>query len=110
LTLRPEGTAPVMRAFIEKNLDQKAPIHKFFYLFPMFRYERQQAGRYRQHHQFGVEAIGSASPYQDFETIQLLWTFYERLGLKGLTLHINSIGDAEARKRFRHALKMYLRP
>lgn len=110
LTLRPEGTAPVMRAFIEKNLDQKRPIHKFFYLFPMFRYERQQAGRYRQHHQFGVEAIGSDSPYQDFETIQLLWTFYERLGLKGLTLHINSIGDAEARKRFRHALKMYLRP
>lgn len=110
LTLRPEGTAPVMRAFIEKNLDQRGPIHKFFYLYPMFRYERQQAGRYRQHHQFGVEAIGSGSPYQDVEAIQLLWRFYERLGLKGLTLHINSIGDADARKHFRHALKMYLRP
>ncbi len=110
LTLRPEGTAPVMRAFIEKNLDQKGPIHKLFYLNPMFRYERQQAGRYRQHHQFGVEAIGSGSPYQDVEVIQLLWKFYERLGLKNLVLHINSIGDVEARKHFREALKSYLRP
>ncbi|MCH9627591.1 MAG: Histidine--tRNA ligase [Chlamydiales bacterium] len=110
LTLRPEGTAPVMRAFIEKNLDQKGPVHKFFYLYPMFRYERQQAGRYRQHHQFGVEAIGAATPYQDVEVIHLLWSFYAKLGLKGLTLHLNSIGDAEARQHFRHALKMYLRP
>lgn len=110
LTLRPEGTAPVMRAFIEKNLDQKGAIHKFFYLYPMFRYERQQAGRYRQHHQFGIEAIGSSSPYQDVEAIQLLWKFYEKLGLKDLTLHLNSIGDLEARKAFRHALKLYLRP
>lgn len=110
LTLRPEGTAPVMRAFIEKNLDQQAPLHKFFYLYPMFRYERQQAGRYRQHHQFGVEAIGSGSPIQDVEVIHLLWTFYQNLGLKGLTLHLNSIGDGEARKKFRHELKMYLRP
>ena len=110
LTLRPEGTAPVMRAFIEKHLDQQAPLNKFFYLCPMFRYERQQAGRYRQHHQFGVEVIGSSSPYQDVEVIHLLWTFYERLGLKRLTLHLNSIGDLEARKAFRHALKMYLRP
>lgn len=110
LTLRPEGTAPVMRAFIEKNLEQQSPIHKFFYLFPMFRYERSQAGRYRQHHQFGVEAIGSPLPYQDVEIIHLLWTLYSRLGLKGLTLHLNSIGDGEARASFRHALKMYLRP
>lgn len=110
LTLRPEGTAPVMRAFIEKNLDQQGPLHKFFYIIPMFRYERQQAGRYRQHHQFGVEAIGSHSPFQDVEVIHLLWSFYERLGLKDLTLHLNSIGDAEARKDFRHKLKIYLRP
>lgn len=110
LTLRPEGTAPVMRAFIEKNLDQQGPLHKFFYIIPMFRYERQQAGRYRQHHQFGVEAIGSHSPFQDVEVIHLLWSFYERLGLKGLTLHLNSIGDTEARKDFRHKLKLYLRP
>jgi histidyl-tRNA synthetase len=110
LSLRPEGTAPVMRAFIEKNLEQQSPVHKFFYLFPMFRYERSQAGRYRQHHQFGVEAIGSPLPYQDVEVIHLLWTLYQRLGLKELTLHLNSIGDEEARGKFRHALKMYLRP
>jgi len=110
LTLRPEGTAPVMRAFIEKNLEQQSPIHKFFYINPMFRYERSQAGRYRQHHQFGVEAIGSALPYQDAEAIHLLWTLYNRLGLKELTLHLNSIGDQEARQQFKHALKMYLRP
>lgn len=110
LTLRPEGTAPVMRAFIEKNLHQHRPIHKFFYLYSMFRYERQQAGRYRQHHQFGVEAIGAELPQQDVEVIHLLWELYRRLGLKDLTLHLNSIGDAEARKEFRHQLKMYLRP
>ncbi len=66
LSLRPEGTAPVMRALLEKNLQQQSPIHKFFYLFPMFRYgTKNQAGRYRQHHQFGVEAIGSSLPHQD---------------------------------------------
>lgn len=110
LTLRPEGTAPVMRAFIEKGLHNYSLIHKFFYLFPMFRYERQQAGRYRQHHQFGVEAIGSSSPYQDAEVIHLLWTFYERLGIKNLKLHLNSIGNEEARQAFRHHLKEYLKP
>ncbi len=110
LTLRPEGTAPVMRAFIEKNFEQMGPVHKLFYVFPMFRYERQQAGRYRQHHQFGVEAIGIHSPYQDVEVIHLLWTLYKRLGLSKLTLHLNSIGDLEARKAFRHDLKIYLRP
>lgn len=110
LTLRPEGTAPVMRAFIEKNLDQQAPIHKFFYLFPMFRYERQQAGRFRQHHQFGAEAIGVASPFQDAEAIHMLWTLYSRLGLKNLTVHLNSIGCQEARTAFRDALKKYLHP
>ncbi len=110
LTLRPEGTAAVMRAFIEKNLHQEAPLHKFFYIAPMFRYERSQAGRFRQHHQFGAEAIGSSLPHQDVEVIHMLWTLYSRLGLKGLTLHLNSIGDLEARSAFRHALKMYLRP
>lgn len=110
LTLRPEGTAPAMRAFIENHLDQHAPVHKLFYLFSMFRYERQQAGRFRQHHQFGVETIGIKSPHQDVEVIHLLWTLYDRLGLKGLTLHLNSIGDEEARKAFRHQLKEYLRP
>jgi len=110
LTLRPEGTAPVMRAFIEKRLDQQFPVQKLFYIMPMFRYERQQAGRYRQHHQFGVEAIGNDSPYQDVEGIDLLYTFLNRLGLKGMTLHLNSIGDQEARNRYRSALKEFLSP
>lgn len=99
-----------MRSFIEKNLDQLGGIHKFFYLFPMFRYERQQAGRFRQHHQFGVETIGIRSPLQDVECIDLLYTLLDRLGLKGLTLHINSIGSSASRKEFQHALKSHLHP
>lgn len=110
LSLRPEGTAPVMRAFIEHQLHQKAPIQKLFYIAPMFRYERAQAGRYRQHHQFGAEAIGNASPEQDAELIDLLYTLYQRLGLKNLTLFINSIGDTASRQAFRQALKNYLTP
>lgn len=110
LSLRPEGTAPAIRAFIENHLSQTAPIHKLFYIAPMFRYERAQAGRYRQHHQFGIEAIGISNPEQDVEVIDLLWTLYKRLGLKSLTLYINSIGDMESRLAFRRALKNYLEP
>lgn len=110
LSLRPEGTAPAMRAFIEHQLHQAAPVQKLFYIAPMFRYERAQAGRYRQHHQFGAEAIGHASPEQDAELIDLLYTLYQRLGLKNLTLYINSIGDSASRQAFRHALKEYLAP
>lgn len=110
LSLRPEGTAPVMRAFIEKRLDQISPIHKFYYLYPMFRYERQQAGRYRQHHQFGVEAIGSSSPLQDVEGIDLLYTFLSGLGLRNLTLQLNSIGEKESREHYKKAFKEYLKP
>lgn len=109
LSLRPEGTAPVMRAFIEHQLDQQSSIHKLFYIGPMFRYERTQAGRYRQHHQFGVEAIGNDSPEQDAEVIDLLNTFYQRLGLKNLHLCLNSIGDAACRIAYRKALQEYLR-
>lgn len=110
LTLRPEGTAPVMRAFIEKHLNQRAAIHKFFYIYPMFRYERQQAGRYRQHHQFGIEAIGADCPLQDAEVIDLLFHFLKELGLSNLTIHLNSIGNQETRHHFRSALKSYLTP
>lgn len=109
LTLRPEGTAPVMRAFIENGLHNQSTVHKLFYIAPMFRYERAQAGRYRQHHQFGFEAIGSASPEQDVETIDLAHTLYQRLGLSNLSININSIGTAETREKFRDALKDYLR-
>ena len=76
----------------------------------MFRYERSQAGRYRQHHQFGVEAIGSGLPEQDVEVIDLLFTFYQKLGLKGLSLSINSLGGQQTRQRFKKALKEYLSP
>lgn len=109
LTLRPEGTAPVMRAFIDHQLQQKAPIHKFFYIWPMFRYERAQAGRFRQHHQFGVEVIGVETPEQDAEIIALAYDIYKRLGLKNLSVSLNSIGDKESRIRYHEALKNYLR-
>ena len=77
MSLRPEGTAAVMRSFIENAIEQ----HKLFYIGPMFRYERAQQGRYRQHHQFGAEVIGVKGPEQDAEVIDLLYTLYQRLGL-----------------------------
>ncbi len=110
LTLRPEGTASVMRSFIENNLHQQTSISKFFYIGPMFRYERQQAGRYRQHHQFGAEAIGNDSPEQDVEIIALLMTLYQRLGLTNLQLVINSLGDISAREEYKKGLKAFLEP
>lgn len=109
MTLRPEGTASVMRAYVENQLHNQAPIHKLFYIGPMFRYERAQAGRYRQHHQFGCEIIGVAAPEQDAEAIDLLYTLYNRLGLKNLQVYINSLGDAESRAAYRKALQDYLR-
>lgn len=110
MSLRPEGTAPVMRAFIEHQLHTYAPIHRLFYIAPMFRYERTQAGRYRQHHQFGIEAIGNGSAEQDAEVIDLLFSLYKRLGLKNLRLYINSLGNTETRLSYRQALKNYLKP
>lgn len=107
MTLRPEGTAPVMRAFIENQLHNTSSVHKLFYIGPMFRYERTQAGRYRQHHQFGVEAIGIKSPEQDAEVIDLLYTLYTRLGLSNLKVNLNSIGDLESRLAFKKALQDY---
>ncbi len=110
MSLRPEGTASVMRAFVEHRLANLGQVHKFFYIGPMFRYERQQAGRYRQHWQFGVEAIGVASPEQDAEVIDLLLQVYQKLGLKGLKVHLNTVGDLESRKNFRSALMDFLKP
>lgn len=109
LTLRPEGTAPVIRAFIEHQLHNQSPIHKVFYIGPMFRYERAQAGRYRQHHQFGAEAIGISGPEQDAELIDLVYTVYQKLGLKNLQVNINSIGNPVSRLAFRGALQDYLK-
>lgn len=110
ITLRPEGTASVMRSFLENRLAQLGTTHKFYYMGPMFRYERPQSGRYRQHHQFGIEAIGNAGPEQDAEVIDLLCQFYHRLGLKNLRVHINTVGDLESRKNFKEALLDYLKP
>lgn len=107
LSLRPEGTAPVVRAFIEHHLDHQASVNKLYYLASMFRYERQQAGRYRQHHQFGAEVIGNAAPEQDAEVIDLLYTFYKRLGLKNLRVTISSLGDKTCRENYRKALVDY---
>ena len=108
LTLRPEGTAPVMRAFLEGHLNQALPEHKLFYMGPMFRYERPQAGRYRQHHQFGAEAIGNGSPEQDAEIIDLLYTVFRELGLSHLGVYLNSLGSPDCRKKYRKALLDYL--
>ncbi len=109
ISLRPEGTAPVIRSFVENNLAHNSSYHKLFYIGPMFRYERAQAGRYRQHHQFGAEAIGNQAPEQDAEVIDLLYTTYSRLGLKNLKVMISSLGDKESRDKFRIALKDYLK-
>lgn len=110
MTLRPEGTAAVMRSFIENHLEQQPTCRKLYYIGPMFRYERPQAGRYRQHYQFGVEAIGNASPEQDIEVIDLLCELYRKLGLKNLTVMLNSVGDIQTRENFQKALRAFLKP
>jgi histidyl-tRNA synthetase len=110
ITLRPEGTSSVVRALIENRLANPGSVHKFYYIGPMFRYERPQSGRYRQHHQFGVEAIGNASPEQDAEIIDLCCQFYKRLGIKNLKVHINTVGDPASRLKYRSALVDYLKP
>lgn len=108
LSLRPEGTASVMRALLEGHLHEHS-IEKVYYIAPMFRYERAQAGRYRQHHQFGAEAIGIGGAELDAEVIDMLYTLYNRLGLKNLCVNLNSIGDIASRLAFRTALQDYLR-
>ena len=110
MSLRPEGTASIMRCFIEKNLHSDRKTHKFFYIGPMFRYDRPQAGRYRQHHQFGVEAIGSSAIEQDAEIIDLLMEFYRRLGIKNALLKLNFLGDSATRTAYKEALEKYLKP
>ncbi|PSO48853.1 MAG: histidine--tRNA ligase [Cyanobacteria bacterium SW_9_44_58] len=108
-TLRPEGTAGVVRAFIEHGL-QSQGVQRLWYTGPMFRYERPQAGRQRQFHQIGLELLGSPSPLADVETIALATDILERLGLQHLTLELNSVGDASDRQRYRAALVEYLTP
>ncbi len=109
MSLRPEGTAAVMRALLEERL-QNTPFNKFFYIEPMFRYDRPQAGRYRQHHQFGVEVVGSRSPCVEAEALDLLYRLLARIGLKEPVVCLNSLGDAAARTTYLEALKNYLKP
>jgi histidyl-tRNA synthetase len=111
VTLRPEGTAGVVRAVIEGGLlnDQGARV-KVYYLASNFRHEKPQKGRVRQHHQFGVEAFGIAEPEQDVECILLQMDFYRRCGVRDLALRLNSLGDGESKQRYRDALVAFLKP
>lgn len=108
LTLRPEGTAPVMRAYLQHGMDRLPQPVKLFYIERMYRYDRPQAGRYREHRQFGCEAIGLEDAFVDVEMISLLRTFYGRIGLNDVELHINSIGDNACRPAYLEALVRYL--
>ena len=108
ITLRPEGTAGVMRAVIEHNLDRGQLPVKLYYKGPFFRAERPQAGRYRQFYQFGIEAIGINDPQLDAEVIAIAYEGYKKLGLQDFVLHITSLGDAESRKEHRSALNSYI--
>jgi len=109
-TLRPEGTAPVVRSYIENKLyADKLPIQKLYYMGPMFRYERPQKGRYRQFAQFGAEAFGSASPLLDAEIISYAVSVIKAFKIKDITVHINSIGDGESKVLHKEALIAYLK-
>ena len=109
LTLRPEATASVIRAYIEHRLDQKPGLTKLYYVGPMFRRERPQKGRYRQFFQIGAEAIGSESPAVDAEVIEMVVEVLERVGLSGFQLYLNSVGDANCRPQYVALLKEKLR-
>lgn len=110
ITLRPEGTAAAVRAYLENKLSAQPQPVKLYYIGPMFRYDRPQAGRFRQFHQFGVEAFGSHSPALDAEVIAMAMDIYARLGLTDLELHINSVGCHECRPALREKLQAYFRP
>ena len=107
LALRPEGTAPVCRAYLEHGMDNLPQPVKLYYLAAIFRYERPQAGRYRQHYQFGFEAIGNADPALDAEVVEMTWQFFNLLGLGGLYLYLNSIGCKICRPKYMESLKRY---
>ena len=108
--LRPEGTAPVVRSFVENNMDKNSPINKLFYSGPMFRYDRPQKGRYRQFYQFGAENFGSKTPYADAEMIALAHNFIKKLGLKNIRLEINSLGTKTSMENYDKALIEYFTP
>ncbi|HQI52715.1 MAG TPA: histidine--tRNA ligase [Candidatus Cloacimonas acidaminovorans] len=108
--LRPEGTAPVVRSYVENHLDKLSSRTKLFYLGPMFRYDRPQAGRYRQFYQYGIEFIGSNNPYYDAEVIAVAFLWLNKLGLNNLRLEINSVGCPDCSAVYDKALLEYYRP
>lgn len=110
LTLRSEGTAPVVRAYVQNGLHNLPQPVKLYYITSIFRYDRPQAGRYREHHQMGAEALGDSSPAVDAEVIDLLWSTYRALGIDDLRLEVNSLGDPETRPTYRQALVDYFTP
>ncbi len=110
ITLRPEGTAPVARAYLEHNLHALPQPVKLYYLGPMFRYDRPQAGRLRQFHQFGVECFGAADPGVDAEVVTLTWEFLSGLGLQDLRLELNSVGCPGCRPGYARALEEFFAP
>lgn len=109
ITLKPEGTAGAIRAYLENNMYAQSGPEKLFYVTPAFRYEQPQSGRLRQHHQFGVEFVGSKSPLAEVELISLVTELIHRLGLRDAKLHINSIGCKNCRKTYNEALMTYLK-
>ena len=109
ITLKPEGTSGVMRAYLEHNMYAQPAPTKLYYVTQAFRYEKPQSGRLRQHHQFGVEFVGSKSPLAEVELITLVTTLIKKLGLKDAKLHINSIGCKNCRKTYNEALLAYLK-
>ncbi|MDO5038795.1 histidine--tRNA ligase [Clostridium sp.] len=108
ITLKPEGTAPAVRAFIENRLFNEAQPTKLFYITPCFRYEKAQKGRYRQFHQYGIEMFGSEKPSIDAEVMALAMTILKKIGLKGLSLNINNLGCPNCRPKYNDALKKFL--
>ncbi len=110
MTLRPEGTAGVVRAYVENKLYGEPDVSKLYYIGPMFRQERPQAGRYRQFHQFGIEAIGSVDPAIDAEVIAFGLQLFEDIGLKGTSVEINSVGNAASRAAYNDTLLAFLNP
>lgn len=110
ITLRPEGTASAARAYIEHKMHGLSQPVKLWYTGPMFRYERPQKGRFRQFHQFGLEAFGSDDPALDSEVIAFAFTFYSKLGLKGLSVRLNSVGCPHCRQEHKRKLQEFLRP
>jgi histidyl-tRNA synthetase len=109
ITLRPEGTAGVVRAFVEHKMYSDSQLTRLYYMGPMFRHERPQKGRYRQFYQIGVEALGLDHPHVDIEVLVMLHALFTRIGIGGLTLQINSLGDSACRGAYREALKSYLK-